>query len=92
MIRSFACKDTEKLFSDKKVRRFVNIERSARRKLMMLHAAHHLEDLHIPPGNQLEALKGNRVGQYSIRINKQWRICFIWQDGAAFNVQIIDYH
>jgi len=74
------------------VRRFANFERSARRKLIMLHAAHRLEDLRVPPGNQLEALKGNRLGQHSIRINKQWRICFIWKDEAVHEVQIIDYH
>ncbi len=92
MIKSFACKDSRKLFSDERVRRFASIERIARRKLTMLNAAHHLEDLLVPPGNRLEALKGDRVGQHSIRINKQWRICFVWQDGAALDVQIIDYH
>ena len=92
MIRSFACKDSEKLFYDKRVRRFTNIERSARRKLIILNAAHCLADLRVPPGNQLEALKGDRLGQHSIRINKQWRICFIWESGRALNVEIIDYH
>jgi proteic killer suppression protein len=92
MIRSFACKDTAKLFNDTSVRRFTNIEGPARRKLMAIHAATRLEDLLAPPGNRLEALKGNRSGQHSIRINVQWRICFEWKDGAAWNVEIIDYH
>ncbi|WP_417469038.1 type II toxin-antitoxin system RelE/ParE family toxin [Maricaulis sp.] len=92
MIRSFACKDTEKLFRDESVRRFAAFERPARRKLLMLHAAHRLEDLRIPPANRLEALKGDRKGQCSIRVNQQWRLCFRWLDGAAWDVEIVDYH
>lgn len=92
MIKTFANKDTEKLFQDKKVRRFSGIERQARRKLLILHAAVELDDLKSPPGNHLEALKGDRLGQHSIRINKQWRICFKWQQGNAWRVEIVDYH
>ena len=92
MIKSFRCKDTEKLFLDKPVRRFMQIERVARRKLQLLHAAESLEDLRVPPGNRLEALKGDRKSQYSIRINDQWRICFRWRDGEAHDVEIVDYH
>ncbi|MFM7783982.1 MAG: type II toxin-antitoxin system RelE/ParE family toxin [Gammaproteobacteria bacterium] len=68
------------------------IERPARRKLLFLHRALRLDDLRVPPGNRLEALKGERKGQYSIRINDQWRICFRWEDGDAFDVEIVDYH
>ena len=92
MIRSFHCKDTERLFNDQDVRRFRSIERMARRKLLYLHRAIKLQDLRVPPGNRLEALKGNRKGQYSIRINDQWRICFRWKNGDALNVEIVDYH
>ena len=92
MIKSFRCKHTEKLFHDEFVKRFANIERAARKKLLMLHAAQSLEDLRIPPGDRLEAPHGNRQGQYSIRINDQWRICFVWKDGHAFDVEIVDYH
>ena len=92
MIRTFGCKDTEALFEDIDVPRFGNIERVARRKLIYLHHARKLSDLRSPPGNRLESLKGNRKGQYSIRINDQWRICFQWQDGDVFNVIIEDYH
>jgi len=92
MIRSFAGKDANKLFHDEVVRRFSGIQRIARRKLMMLHAASDLDDLRVPPGNRLEALKGKRNGQHSIRINKQWRICFVWRNGAAWDVEIVDYH
>ena len=74
------------------MRRFHAIERVARRKLLYLHAARRLEDLRVPPGNHLEALRGNRSGQHSIRINDQWRICFIWRDGEAHEVEIVDYH
>ncbi len=77
---------------DEPVARFCAIERVARRKLMYLHAARRLTDLRSPPGNRLETLKGDRQGQYSIRINSQWRICFRWQDGHAFDVEIVDYH
>jgi proteic killer suppression protein len=92
MIRSFAQKAAEDLFHDRPVRRFAAIERVARRKLLLLHAARALDDLRVPPGNRLEALKGDRVGQYSIRINDQWRICFRWLDGEANDVEIADYH
>jgi proteic killer suppression protein len=92
MIRSFRSKDTESLFSDEDVPLFRNIERSARRKLLILHRAKSLDDLRVPPGNRLEALKGNRKGQYGIRINDQWRICFTWTAGDAHEVEIVDYH
>ena len=92
MIRSFRSHDTNALFEDRTVLKFRAIERAARRKLLYLHAAKRLEDLRVPPGNRIEALKGNRVGQHSIRINDQWRICFIWRDGEAHNVEIVDYH
>jgi proteic killer suppression protein len=92
MIRSFRDKDVETLFHDNAVPRFRNIERAARRKLLYLNAAKRLEDLRVPPGNQLEALKGNRKGQHSIRVNDQWRICFRWHDGEALEVEIVDYH
>ncbi len=92
MIRSFRCKETEKLFNDCLIRRFSSIQRAARRKLEILEAAADLNDLRIPPGNRLEMLKGNRTGQYSIRINDQWRICFRWKDNDAWDVEIVDYH
>jgi toxin HigB-1 len=92
MIRSFVCLDTESLFHSCAVPRFKNIERVARRKLLQLHAATDLKSLRIPPGNQLEALKGDRKGQHSIRINEQWRICFAWHDDGAYRVEIVDYH
>jgi len=91
MIRSFKDRGTERLFQDKRVPRFANIERTARRKLLYLNAARSLDDLRSPPGNRLEALKGERAGQHRIRINKQWRICFRWQDGDAWDVEIVDY-
>ena len=92
MIRSFSCEITKDLFESKATRRFVNIERVARRKLLQLHAVVSLLDLRIPPGNMLEALSGKRKGQHSIRINNQWRICFVWRDDGADNVEIVDYH
>ena len=92
MIRSFRDVKVETLFNDQDVPRFRSIERVARRKLLYLHRARHLEDLRVPPGNRLEALKGDRKGQYSIRINDQWRICFCWKDGYAYDVEITDYH
>ena len=92
MIRSFACADTEALFLSRAVSRFRNIERVARRKLLQIHAATELASLRIPPGNQLEALKADRRGQHSIRVNDQWRICFIWKLDGAHNVEIVDYH
>jgi len=92
VIHSFRHRDTERLFGDEPVARFRSIERIARRKLLMLHAADRLEDLAIPPGNRLEALRGDQKGQHSIRINDRWRICFTWQDGHATDVEIVDYH
>jgi proteic killer suppression protein len=92
VIRSFRSQDTEALFDDVAVRRFQSIERPARRKLLYLHRARVLQDLNAPPGNRLEALKGGRRGQHSIRINDQWRICFTWKDGDAHDVEIVDYH
>jgi len=91
-IRSFSCGDTLALYNDRLVPRFRNIERVARRKLLYLSQARSLEDLRVPPGNRLEALKGDRIGQHSIRINDQWRICFAWEQGEACNVEIVDYH
>jgi proteic killer suppression protein len=92
MIRSFRCRETEALFNDRVVRRFRNIERVARRRLLYLHRAIRLQDLRVPPGNRLEALRGDREGQRSIRINDQWRICFRWKNGDAIDVGIVDYH
>jgi len=92
MIRSFRDAKTEALFNDLDVPRYSSIERVARRKLLYLSQAKHLEDLKVPPGNRLEALKGDRKGQYSIRINDQWRICFLWKGGDAYDVEITDYH
>ncbi len=92
MIKIFKCKDTEKLFEDFNVKRLRNISRVARIKLEVLNAAISLKSLRIPPGNRLEQLKGNRSGQHSIRINDQWRICFIWIEENAFDVEIVDYH
>ena len=92
MIHSFASTETEALFQSVRVRRFVNIERIARRKLLQIHASVELENLRIPPGNHLENLKGNRAGQHSIRINDQWRVCFFWRKDGAHEVEIVDYH
>ena len=93
MIRSFRDKRTEDVFSRRFVRRLsIGVQRAAQRKLAILDAAEVLEDLRIPPGNRLEKLTGNREGQYSIRINDQWRLCFRWGEGDAFDVEIADYH
>jgi len=92
MIRSFGDAATARLFADEDVPRFRAIERPARRKLLLLDAAGALNDLRQPPGNRLEALKGDRRGQHSIRINEKWRICFIWRDSGAEQVEIVDYH
>jgi proteic killer suppression protein len=92
MIKSFKCKETEKLFNDLDVKKFRSISRKARMKLEILNATVSLEGLRVPPGNRLEALKGNRKGQYSIRIDSQWRICFKWLDGDTYEVEIVDYH
>jgi toxin HigB-1 len=92
MIKSFRCKDTEKLYNDQDVKRFRGVSRKARIKLEILSATVSLDGLKVPPGNRLEALKGDRKGQYSIRIDSQWRICFKWKNGNAYDVEIIDYH
>lgn len=92
MIKSFKDTGTKNLFQGKRIRRFVNIETVAMRKLAMLNRAEQIDDLRIPPGNRLEALKGNRAGYYSIRINDQFRICFRFENGDAFEVEIVDYH
>ncbi len=92
MIRSFTCPDTEALYGRQRVKRFVNIESVARRKLRQLDIAARLSDLRVPPGNRLEALKGDRSGQHSIRINNQWRVCFRWTDSGVDHVEIVDYH
>ncbi|MDH3543453.1 MAG: type II toxin-antitoxin system RelE/ParE family toxin [Desulfobulbaceae bacterium] len=92
MIRSFKCTDTAALSKGNRVKLFANIAAVARRKLRQLEIAGNLEDLKVPPGNRLEALKGNRAGQYSIRINQQWRVCFRWTDAGAEDVEIVDYH
>ena len=93
MIKSFACKETEKIFSGRFSKKLPRaIQRIAGRKLVMLHHAATLDDLRIPPANRLEKLSGNRQGQYSIRINQQWRICFRWLDDGIHKVEITDYH
>jgi proteic killer suppression protein len=92
VICSFACRETERLFDRERVNRFRSFERIALRKLRMLDAAVTVMDLRVPPGNRLEKLKGDREGQWSIRINDQWRICFRWDDRDAFDVEIVDYH
>lgn len=93
MIRSFQCKDTAALFAGERChRRWVSIRAVAERKLQMVHRATRLDDLRIPPQNRLEALKGDRKGQWSIRINDRWRVCFGWDAGQACDVEIVDYH
>lgn len=93
MIKSFKCRETEKVWNGLKSRAFPgDIQDRALRKLRQLDASQALDDLKNPPGNRLEILKGNRIGQMSIRINDQWRICFIWQDSEAHDVEIVDYH
>ena len=91
-INSFKCSDTEKLFNDRFVKRFSGFALQARMKLLGLDIAESLEDLTSPPGNRLEALKGDRKGQHSIRINKQWRVCFEWEVDGPWEVEIVDYH
>lgn len=93
MIESIACAETRKVWRRQHSRKLPHdIQRIARRKLLMLDAAPDLNSLRVPPGNRLEALKGGRTGQYSIRINDQWRICFEWQNGNVCHVEIVDYH
>jgi proteic killer suppression protein len=92
VIRSFRCRDTEKLYHRQRVSRFVFIEQFARGKLRLLDSAVALRDLATPPGNRLEALHGDRKGHYSVRVNDQWRICFEWRDSDAYEVEIVDYH
>jgi toxin HigB-1 len=92
MILSFGDADTEALASGRRVKRFVSIESVARRKLRQLQIAGRLEDLRVPPGNRLEALKGDRAGQHSIRVNDQFRVCFRWTAAGAEDVEIVDYH
>jgi toxin HigB-1 len=93
VILSFACHETERIFQAELARRVpTELQRSARRRLLALHAATELRQLAVPPGNRLEALKGKREGQHSIRVNERWRICFRWREGNAYEVELIDYH
>lgn len=93
MIKSFRNRDTERLFARHPIRGFgADVQRVALRKLRMLDAAERLDDLRVPPGNRLERLRGDRQGQYSIRINDRWRVCFRWQGGDAHDVEIVDFH
>jgi len=92
MIQSFRCTDTQAIFAGITVARFVNVRSVAERKPQMLHRATRLDDLRVPPNNKLEALKRDRQGQHSIRINDQWRVCFVWTGSDATQVEIIDYH
>lgn len=93
VIKNFADRDTERIFSGQRARGLsTSIRRRAERKLLMLNAAENIQVLRVPPGNRLERLKGDRSGQYSIRINAQWRICFVWRGGHAYEVEITDYH
>ncbi len=93
MIKSFRDQQAEKIFRRQRAKGFSqDVQRASLRKLLMLDAAEHLDDLRVPPGNRLEKLKGNRKGQHSIRVNNQWRICFEWSEGDAYEVEITDYH
>src|SRR3990172_13236493 len=92
VIKTFKCADTEALFNRQRVRRFVNVEAVARRKLEQLNQASRLNDLRVPPGNRLEFLKGDRAGQHSIRVNDQFRVCFRWTNDGTDDVEIVDYH
>jgi proteic killer suppression protein len=92
MIKSFQCRDTERLFNDYDVKKFRGIARKARIKLEILNATVSLESLRVPPGNRLEVLRGDRKGQHSIRIDSQWRVCFRWREGNVYDVARVDYH
>ena len=93
MIRSFGSKDTERIWHEQYIKRVDRtVQRAAMRKLELIHAANDVEDLRIPPGNRLERLAGDRRGQHSIRVNAQWRLCFVWREGGAEDVELIDYH
>ena len=92
MIQTFRCKDTAKLFGGRGLARWANFASVAERKLQMLNRATRLEDLRVPPNNRLEPLRGDRAGQFSIRINDQWRLCFRFDQGNAWDVEIVDYH
>jgi proteic killer suppression protein len=92
MIASFRCRETERLWMEGDARRWGRVAGAALKKLAMLDAAEKLEDLRMPPGNHLEALKGRRAGQHSIRVNEQWRLCFRWENGHSHDVEIVDYH
>lgn len=93
MIRSFGNKDTERIWHEQYVKRVDRtVQRATLRKLEVIHAAKDVEDLRVPPGNRLEHLVGDRRGQHSIRVNAQWRLCFVWRDGGADNVELVDYH
>lgn len=93
MLKSFADRETELIWSGRRSRKLpADIQNIALRKLRMIDQSRRIEDLRVPPGNRLELLRGNRAGQYSIRINDQWRICFSWDDGGADHVEIVDYH
>jgi proteic killer suppression protein len=93
VIRSFADKRTKAVFEDVPVRGLgLDVRRAARKKLLMLDRARNMGDLRVPPGNRLEALRGDRAGQHSVRVNDQWRICFVWREGHAYHVEITDYH
>jgi toxin HigB-1 len=93
MIKSFGDREAERLFRRERVKRLgADVQRVGLRKLRMLDAAVELDDLRMPPANRLEKLKGDRFGQHSIRINRQWRICFVWRHGDAYDVEIVDYH
>ena len=92
MIKTSRCRNTQALFSGRRVAGFTNIERAALRKLVQLNLARVIDDMRAPPGNRLESLKGDRAGQWSVRINAQWRLCFRFSDGDALDVEIVDYH
>jgi len=91
-IKSFKCAETERMFKGERVKRFANIQAGAMRKLAILNRAGNLDDLRVPPGNRLEALKRDRLGQHSVRVNDQFRVCFVWTGADAENVEIVDYH